>query len=507
MSQIGGQDAQFLFGDAEHSFANVAVILIFGPPTGARRKLDFETLIEHVRSRLHTSPVFRRRLERVPFNLDFPYWVDDEQFDIEHHVHYSGLPRPGTWSQFTHFVSHYHHRPMDMHRPLWEICMVDGLDAVEGIPAGSFALIVKAHHSAIDGVSSVNFFAALTDSDERGTPAVDVAVQVQAAGVAPGTSAMLKRALANSLRSPFRMLDSVRRAAPDLAPRVLKRDRHEPVAKGSRAPATRFNTTLTGQKHFDACWFRLSDFKQVRQSVERATINDVVLAVCGGALRRYLLAHKELPDTSLVAWVPINARPKGVSGAEVVGNQITAMMAPLGTDLEDPHERLRTISRHTRRSKEGRSGVPIRLAVDMFQYLPAYAMAFVAQLMSRANALVRTGNVVITNVPGPQTPLYIEGSKCLHYLGLTPLADGLGLCIGTPSYNGELAFTVHSTTTMIPDMEHFIRCVREAFDELRDTSRQAGSSDVSRGRGTTSAKRSKRRHPASPRGGRSSHDR
>jgi diacylglycerol O-acyltransferase / wax synthase len=485
MKQLGSQDFQFLHADSENSPANTAMMLIYEPASGGE-KPSAESLVEHVRSRLHTSQVFRRRVKRVPLNLDYPYWVDDEYFDVDLHVQYSHLPRPGTWKQLTRFVSRYHSRPMDMHRPLWEICMVDGLDAIEGIPQGSFALVIKAHHAAVDGTSGMQFFAGLSDRDADGTPAVDVAVEAEMVGDAPRVREMLARALARNVRSPFRLMNSIRRAVPGVLPLMLRRRAADREPQTPEVPATRFNGPVSPTKHFDACWFPLHAFKQIKSQVEGATINDVVLAVCGGALRKYLINYKELPEQPLVAWVPINARPRAAAGRESGGNQISAMMVPLYTDVEQARDRLAAIAGYTRNAKESRSGAPAAL-VELSQHVPPYAAALVTRLIIKASAVMRLCNLMVTNVPGPQAPIYLKGAKCLHQIGLTPLGDGMGLCIGTPSYNGEMVFSVHSTPEMIPDMDFFMRCIRESFAELQEACGSSGSA------GTTTTRKRRRR--------------
>jgi WS/DGAT/MGAT family acyltransferase len=469
LQQLSAQDAQFLHADTDTGFANVSLILMYAPPARGRPRLDSEMLIEHVRSRLHTSPVFQRRLQRVPFDLDYPYWVDDEHFDVESHVVCASLPKPGDWHQFRVFASRYHNKPMDMNRPLWEVCLLDGLNDIVGMPKGSFALILKAHHTAIDGATGMQFFAGLSDIDATGTPAVGASSASEIAGSALSGGEMLTRAVLNSVRAPIRMLDVLRRAATGALPMVarnLGRDGSDDESV-SAVPITRFNQAVTPHKHFDACFFALDDFRKIKASVAGATINDVVLAVVGGGLRRYLLQHRELPDESLVAWVPINARPKSGSGAAATGNQIAVMTAPLYTHLTNPAARLLAISKFTQRSKAARSGTPAQLLTEMSQHFPAYSLALTTRLIMKANLYRPMGNVMVTNVPGAQVPMYLRGARCLHQLGLTPLGDGLGLCIGAPSYDGEISFIVMSTQEMLPDVEFFVQCLKEALPELR----------------------------------------
>jgi WS/DGAT/MGAT family acyltransferase len=469
MKQLGTQDAQFLHADAEGSFANVATILIYCPPRDRNARLDAESLIEHLRTRLHTSPIFKRRVKRVPLDLDHPYWVYDEHFDIEYHVQYSALPKPGSWRQFTRFVSQYHSRPMDMSRPLWEVCMLDGLDAIPGIPKGSFALILKGHHAAIDGTTGMQFVAGLSDIDAAGTPAMEVGDETHSAPAEPAPGVMLIRALLNNLQEPVRLLDTLQRAAPAVWPRLLQLLTPETDEGSSKVPHTRFNRPVSPRRHFEACWFELTDFKRIRERVAGATINDVVLAVCGGALRRYLKKHEELPPESLVAWVPINARPREGENAAAAGNQLAAMTVPLYTDLADPWERLQAISRETHRLKEAQSETRANLLMETSRHIPAYALRPFTRMIMKSNLFKRMCNLMITNVPGLQRPLYIKGSRCLHQLGLTPIGDGMGLCIGTPSYNGEIAFIVMSTPEIMPDLEYFMRCLSGSFSELHQS--------------------------------------
>jgi WS/DGAT/MGAT family acyltransferase len=466
MKQLGTQDAQFLHADTEGSFANVATILIYGPPRERNGRLDAQSLIEHLRARLHTSPIFKRRVKRVPLDLDHPYWVRDEHFDVEYHVQYSALPKPGSWRQFTRFVSQYHNKPMDMSRPLWEVCMLDGLNGIAGIPKGSFALILKGHHAAIDGATGMQFVAGLSDIDTAGTPAMKVTDETQSASAEPAPGVMVIRALLNNVQASVRLLDSLQRAAPALWPRLLKLLTRGTDYLSFAVPDTRFNRPISPRRRFDACWFDLKDFKRIRESVVGATINDVVLAVCGGALRKYLTKHKELPQESLVAWVPINARPRDGESAGTAGNRLAAMTVPLYTDLAEPGERLQAISRQTHRLKEAQSATPVNLLMELSQHIPAYALRPFTRLIMRANLFKRMCNLMITNVPGLQRPLYIKGSQCLHQLGLTPIGDGMGLCIGTPSYNGEIVFIVMSTPEIIPDLEYFMHCLTSSFSEL-----------------------------------------
>ncbi|MFQ5547101.1 MAG: wax ester/triacylglycerol synthase family O-acyltransferase [Woeseia sp.] len=471
MQQLSAQDAQFLYMESKDNLTHITAVYIYDPSSALNGMVRFKDIIQHVESRLDASPIFRRRLVHVPFELDYPYWVDDEFFDIEFHIRHGRLPEPGDWRQFCIHMARYHSRPLAMQRPPWEIYVVEGLDNVEGLPAGSYAIATKIHHAAVDGTSATKFFGALHDIDATGTPALDAAVESLESSRKPGLLEMLGRALLNNATSPVRMIDTVMRSAPTLYQAVQNALRPDDDAAG--VPGTRFNVPVSAHKMFDAAIFNLADLKAIKQAVEGATINDVVLGVCGGGLRRYLQHHGQLPDRSLVAWVPINARPnKGMSADPAHGgNRITAMTSRIFTDIEDPVVRLREISKTTRRSKEAKSGLSARLMTDLTQHVPAATQLIAGRLVLRAGMAPRLCNLFISNVPGPQTALYMAGAKMLHSFGMAPLANGMGLFIATPSYAGQISFSVTSTREIMPDIGFFMECLRGSLQELLQSAR------------------------------------
>lgn len=464
MQQLSAQDAQFLYMESEDNLIHVTAVYVYDPSTAPDGKVRFKDIIRHVESRLDASPIFTRRLIHVPLDLDYPYWAEDEHFDIEFHIRHGRLPEPGDWRQFCIHMARYHSRSMSMRRPPWEMYVVEGLDNVEGFPPGSYAIAIKIHHAAVDGASAIKFFGALSDIDANGTPALQAeAIQHTCK---PSLSQMFGRAILNNATSPVRMFDTVLRNAPTLYQAIQNKFR--PDDDGAGVPNTRFNVPVSAHKMFDATVFDLDDFKTIRQAVDGATVNDVVLAVSGGGLRRYLKHHGELPDRSLVAWVPINARPRKDTKADPGngGNRITAMTIRIFTDIEEPLARLREITKTTKRSKEAKSGLSARLMTDLTQHVPAATQVLAGRLVLRAGMAPKVCNLFISNVPGPQTALYMNGAKILHNYGMAPLANGMGLFIATPSYNGEISFSITSTREILPDIEFFMECLRGAQDEM-----------------------------------------
>lgn len=486
MDQLSGQDAQFLYMESDSTPTHMTSIGIFNPAaSGSNQTVRFRDILQHVKSRLHMNPAFRRRLVRVPLELDFPYWVDDERFDLEYHVQHGRLPEPGDWRQFCKHMARYHSRPLDMSLPLWEMYVVEGLDNIKGLPKGCYAVATKIHHAAADALSLSDFLRALYDIDSNGTPAIPLNSAKLSRSPAPSLLDMGVRAAWHTVRSPVGMFDAVMRAAPNLyslAQDLLlsSSEQTHPV------PETRFNDLVSSSKTFDAVDVALTDLKAIRRAVPGSTINDVVLAVCGGGLRKYLMRHNELPDDPLVAWVPINAR-RGMGGGNS-GNHLTSMTVPIFTDVDKPIERLQLVMAATEKSKAAKAGVSARVMTDLSQHVPAATQVLASRLVLRSGAAARICNLFISNVPGPQLPLYMNGAEQIGLYGMAPLVNGMGLFIATPSYNGQISFNVTSTREVIPDMRFFIACLQKSLSELK---RAAKPRKSAAGKTKTSRKRRK----------------
>jgi WS/DGAT/MGAT family acyltransferase len=464
MQQLSAQDAQFLYIETGNNLTHVMGVNIYDPSTAPGGKVRFKDIIEQIESRFNSSPVFKRRLMRLPYDFDHPYWVEDEFFDVEHHMFHGRLPEPGDWRQFCIHLSRHFSRPMDMNRPLWDMYVIEGLERIEGIPKGSYAIATRVHHAAIDGASAMHFFSALSDRDAKGTPAIDLDPIAEEPGDAPSTVTVLSRAMISNVQSPVKLASTLLRFSPAIFD-TIKKALISDGSMGKKVPLTRFNQAVSPHKMFEATVFDLEDMKLIKNSVEGATINDVVLTVCAGALRLYLEYHDELPDDPLVAIAPINARSSR-RDAEAPGNNISAMSVALPTNVADPLERLQIVRNTTQQTKAAKAGISARLMTDLTKHVPAATMAGVARLVAGGRFTAKLCNLFISNVPGPQQPLYMNGAKLLHTFGMAPLADGMGLFIATPSYNGEMTFSIISAREIMPDIEFFRECLDASFDEL-----------------------------------------
>ena len=475
MDQLSGQDAQFLYMESDDSPTHITSVAILAPAAdGSKEAVCFEDVLQHVRGRLHMNPAFRRRLVRVPFELDFPYWVDDQHFDLEYHVRHGRLPEPGDWRQFCKHMASYHSRPLDKNLPLWEMYVVEGLENIKHLPKGCYAVATKIHHAAADALSLTDFLGALADIDDKGTPAIPLNSAKLRRSPTPSLLDMGVRAAWHTVRSPIGMIDAVMRAAPNLYSLAQDALRFS-TEQAHRVPDTRFNGSVSSSKLFDATTVSLDDLKTIRQAVPGCTINDVVLAICGGGLRKYLLHHDELPEESLVAWVPINARRRSQFGSGDSGNKLTSMTAPIYTDIDDPIERLSSVMTATQESKAAKSGVSARVMTDLSQHVPAATQVLASRLVLRSGAAARICNLFISNVPGPQVPLYMNGARQVGIYGMAPLVNGMGLFIATPSYNGEITFNVTSTRELIPDIRFFLKCLTKSLSEMLRAAKPAKS--------------------------------
>ncbi len=463
LKQLSAQDAQFLYTQTANNLTHIMGIYIYDPSTAPGGFVRFKDIIRHIESRADTSPLFKRRLHRLPFDMDHPYWVEDEHFDIEAHMSHARLPEPGDWRQFCIAAARYFSKPMDMNRPLWDIYIIEGLDRIPGIPTGSFAMLHRVHHSAVDGASGAHAFIAMSDIDAKGTPAIAEPPPVEDLGVPPSSAEMLSRAWAASMQSPVKFMNALMKMSPAILSAARKSISEGGMTAG--VPETRFNVPIGPHKMFDGTSVALADVALVRKKVSGATVNDVVLTTVGGALRKYLAKHKELPKDSLVAVAPVNLRGKG-GKASTPGNQVSAMSVPIRTDIADSLARLTAVRDYTVQAKEAKAGVSARIMTDLSQHIPGATMAAVARLVTSERFAVRGTNLFISNVPGAQVPLYLAGAQLVQQHGMAPLANNMGLFVATPSYNGRIAFSLISERAVMPDIAFFRKCIEESFADL-----------------------------------------
>lgn len=483
MRQLNAVDAGFLYSDSAHANSNVTLIHIYDQSTAPGGVVRFKSILQLIESRLHRSPVFRQKLLRVPLGLDYPYWIDDEQFDLEYHVRHIALPKPGDWRQFCIQASRIHARPLDLGRPLWEIYVIEGLDAFLDLPVGSFALLTKIHHAAIDVEHGSELTMLLHDTGAQ--PEAHAPPQPWFAARAPGTLRLMTRGALRTLGSPLRLARPLARAIGRAAPAVISLA-SDALLHPQRMPAVRFNSIVSPHRVFETRRFALAEFREIASAVEGARIDDAVLATCAGALRGYLDAHGELPQASLAALAPVYA-----SAPEGGAPDVAWVRVLLGTELADPLERLRFIHGQTASSEAASQAVAAHELADLGRHAPAATLAFTAKLLPRAafgtGRRAPLANCVITNVPGPAMPLYLSGARMTYFSAIMPIADGMGLAFAVTSYDGRIIVSPTSCRELMPDPEAFAQCLRDAFQELLAAARASPAAGAAVRRATRRA--------------------
>ena len=465
MQQLSGLDASFLYLETSNAPMHIGGVSILDPRTSNGR-LDLETLRDLLRARCHTSRAFTQKLVDVPLKLGKPYWIYDEDFDVANHIQRTQLPEPGGWKELSALAAWEFSQILPRDRPLWDLLLVEDLH-LEGYPEGTVALISKVHHAAIDGVSGSEILSALFDIHPEPKPLETIAPPGERE---PGRVELLRKVGGHLLKAPGSLPqavgDTVKGVVRSGAVWGLKKVQPPPLPFS--APRTRWNAPVTQERVWSPARLEFDRIKAIRKATG-ATVNDVVLAVCSGALRSYLLHHDELPEKPLVAMVPVSVRQDEEKGA--MGNLVSAMLVGLATDLESPLDRLAKIQQGANRSKIHHQAIGARTLSQYSELIPFGLAGLGARLYTRSELASKHRpifNLVITNVPGPQIPLYVQGARLLAHGGTAPIFDGMGLILPVFSYAGNLTIGATSCRHLLPDIHRLTGALRQSLDELEE---------------------------------------
>jgi WS/DGAT/MGAT family acyltransferase len=494
MKQMQGLDSVFVAMERPTAPVHIGSILIYDPSTAEGGFVRFKDILAFIESRLSLAETMRQKMVKVPFGIDYPYWVQDSNFDIEYHVRHVALPKPGDWRQLCIQAARVFARPLDLSRPPWEITVVEGLDNIEGVPEGSYAMLTKVHHAAIDGVSGVDMMHALhTMTADKHEP---VPRDTWRPEPDPSQIGLFARGYARSLLNPIRQARAVRHALPGMARAakgLLQRDFDFKAL--IQAPRTRFNGTVSPHRMFDARTFELKTVKSLRALAPGATLNDVMLSVVGGAMRQYLDHYGELPDTSVTTMAPISVRDE--TEKNTMGNQVSAMFVPLGSHIPSAQERLLYVTEETIKAKAFTTALGARQSAEMAKLTPAPAMNLGARLFTQfklADHVKPVINTVVTNVPGPPVPIYSAGAKLIGLFGQLCLVDGVKLGHVVHSYVDDVTVAFTACRSAVPDPDYYSECLQDSFDAHVEAlkTRQAMQAETAkkktRKQGKTSAK-------------------
>jgi len=454
--RLSGLDASFLHLEDDSAHMHVASVIVFeGKPPA------YVELLEHIERRLHLVPRFRQRLAFVPLGQGRPRWVDDPHLNLRYHLRHSGLPAPGSEQQLRDLAGRVFAQPLDRDKPLWELFLVDGLEG------DRFALLSKTHHALVDGISGVDIVTVLFDTQAEPAAPADpgtqwlprpLPTQAQLLGEALLERATVPAEAARSLRAVFRAPRRIAREAVNTAAGLGAMA----WAGLSPAPPSPYNRQIGPHRRFTWVRANLVDVKAIKNELG-GTVNDVVLTVVAGALGRHLRRRGVATEgLELKAMVPVSVRSADDVGE--LGNQIAAMMAPLPVWCQDPVARQQIVRQSMEHLKDSGQAVGAQAITEMSGFAPPTIMGQAARLMSRQ----RFFNLVITNVPGPQIPLYLLGRRAIDPFPLVPLAKNQGLGIAILSYDGRMDFGLVGDYDVMYDLDDFAVDLHESLAELAE---------------------------------------
>ncbi|MGW0162947.1 WS/DGAT/MGAT family O-acyltransferase [Mycobacterium sp. NPDC003323] len=463
MQRLSGLDASFLYLETAAQPLHVCSILELDTST-VPGGYTFDRLRDELGMRIKALPQFREKLADSRLNLDHPVWVEDEDFDVQRHLHRIGLPAPGGRVELSEICGHIASLPLDRSRPLWEMWVIENVAGTDAHSGGRLALLTKVHHAAVDGVTGANLMSALCTTEPDAPPPDPVAgvggateLEIAITGAVKFVTRPLR--LANVLPSTVStVVDTARRATKGLT-----------MAAPFAAPKTAFNANVTGHRNISFAELDLDDVKTVKDRFG-VKVNDVVMALVSGVLRRFLLDRDELPESSLVAMIPVSVHDKSDRPGR---NQVSGMFSSLHTNIADPAERLIAIAEANSVAKQHSSAIGATLLQDWTQFAaPAvFGVAMRVYARSKLSAAAPVHNLVVSNVPGPQVPLYLLGCEVKAMYPLGPIFHGSGLNITVMSLRGKLDVGIISCPELLPDLWEMADDFSLELDELLNAPR------------------------------------
>ena len=463
MQRMSGLDASFLYIESPTQLMTIGVVALVDPGS-VDGGYSFDRMREQLAERVAQIPVLLRKPRLVPLGLDHPLWVIDEDFDLDRHVHRLAVPSPAGLEEVSDLVGHLSGIPMPHTRPLWEMWFI------EGMADGRVAIFAKLHHSMVDGVASAEVIGQLC-----GLAPTDPEAAHQARSERQPTDAeLVGRGVLKSLARPVGIVKLLPHTLTGISRTVRRAASGTTMAAPFRAPRLPFNGAVTGHRTVALADLSLEEMKRIR-SATGATVNDVLLTVCGGALRRYLAEHDLLPEQSLVANIPVSVR--ATSARPIGSNKVSILFVRLGSHVEDHLERLMTVHKDTRAAKEHASALGPDTLHDWAEVGSSPLVGMVMRSYSSLRLAERhkvVHNLTISNIPGPPGPLTFLGGRLDAVYPLGPVMDGAGLNITAMSLDGTLHVGLHGCREQIPDVWSLARHVEPVMAELLAQVREQG---------------------------------
>lgn len=462
--QLEGLDSAFLAVETNAAHMHMTGLVTLEPSADGQ-PAGFEEIRAHLAPRLRELPVFRRHLAEVPLGLDHPVWVERD-FDLDAHLHRIAAPSPGSSTELAGIVGHLAALPLDRARPLWDMWVIEELDE------GRTAVLTKLHHALLDGVAGAEIFGRLFDADPN-APALDGTAQTSTRREpAPSKARLLVNAARSLATTPYQVarqsLGSAAAAVRGFRAASGRRDDEQASSASLVAPDTPLNGAITARREVALESMSLDELRRLKSAFD-VTLNDVVLTVCAGALRRYLSDAGALPESPLVAAIPVSAAP--VAASRTTGNQVSAMIVELPVQLADPLARLANLHRSTLRAKRAHGAVGGDLLSRWAEVAPPALLSAMSELYSRldlANRHRPLVNLIVSNLPGPPFSLYCAGHRIQACHPLGPIYEGCALNVTVLSYDGRLHFGLLACPDVVPDLKRIARALGEDVAELRE---------------------------------------
>jgi WS/DGAT/MGAT family acyltransferase len=459
MRRMSGMDAAFLYGETPAWHMHISALLVCDP-SSSPDGFSVERFKEIVASRLPQVPQFRWRYVEVPFGLDRPGWVEDPDFDIEYHIRRIGVPAPGGPEELGRLVGDLASYKLDRSRPLWEMWVI------EGLADGNVAVLAKLHHSIVDGVSGAELATVLLDLQPDSAPAPIAVRDTLAHERVPNQLELLFRGIGHQLLFPLRFTRFGAQAVRQALTFAGFMRRSQPPAVPWQAPRTSLNAPISPHRVFAAASVAFDRVHDVKDAFG-VKVNDVVLAVCAGALGRYLDDNDELPPTPLIAQVPVSLRSS--EQRSDVGTKVGFMFASLATDVDDPVERVRAIAASTQSAKEMQRALSAQKIMGLTDVAAPGLISVAARMWTSAGLSATTlplFNVIISNVPGPPFPLYVAGAEVKALYPMGPLVYDCALNVTVMSYRGSIDFGFIACREAVPEPERIAAAIEDALVEL-----------------------------------------
>jgi diacylglycerol O-acyltransferase / wax synthase len=443
MQRLSGLDASFLYLETSDQPMHVCSIMELDAST-MPGGYTFDRLRDALSLRIRAMPQFREKLANSPLNLDHPVWVDDNNFDIDRHLHRIGLPPPGGRAELSEICGHIASLPLDRRRPLWEMWVIEGVAGTDCHRDGRIGVMIKVHHAGVDGVTGANLMSQLCTT-EADAPAPD---PVDGVGGASGWE-IAAGGLVRFASRPLHLANVVPGTVSSVVGTLLRAREGQTMARPFAAPRTVFNARISGRRNVALAKLDLEDIKTVKNHFG-VKVNDVVMALVSGVLRQYLAERNALPDTSLVATVPVSVHGKSDRPGR---NQVSGMFSSLQTHIADPVERLKAIAEANSVAKQHSSAIGATLLQDWTQFAAPAVFGIAMRVYARTRLTeVPVHNLVVSNVPGPQIPLYMLGCEVKAMFPLGPIFHGSGLNITVMSLNRNLDVGLISCPQLLPDL-------------------------------------------------------